>query len=233
MKRGFIRSCKDCIYERKGKPVLIVGIACSKRSKQDCAREDPINIFYLKLALKEAERNGAKTMLIDLRDLKINPCKGCYSTNPAQCRFNEKTFQCDCYYLKKDHMFVKDKLVPIESAYDMLSKKDFFKTYHDSHMFGERDDMWMVYKAMMEADGIIFSGSTNFYGRPALMQVMFSRFCALDGGVEKLWGDGKNLQNSVKYSKDPKAKYKQRMYGKWCAFINVSKEGDNVTPNLM
>ena len=65
------------------------------------------------------------------------------------------------------------------------------------------------------------------------MEAMISRFCALDGGVEKLWGDGKNLQNSIKYSKNPKNKYKQRLYGKFAAFINVSKEGDSVSPDLM
>jgi multimeric flavodoxin WrbA len=216
------------------KPVRIVGISSGKRSALECAKEDPVSLYYLKLALRTAAKEGARTELIELRDLKIGACKGCYSTNPAQCRFNEKTNQCDCYYLKRDHMLIGgDTLVPIEKAYDMLGKKEFFKIYHDKDTFGPRDDMWMVYKAMREADGIIFATSTNYYGRPPLLQSMFSRLCALDGGVEKLWGDGKDLKNSIAYSKKANARYKQRLYGKWCAFINCSKEGDSVTPNLM
>ena len=234
MKKGQIKSpCKKKLYSNKNKPILIVGISSGKRSKFECAREDPTSIYYLKLALNAAEMAGAKTMLIDLRDLKIGVCKECYSTCPAQCRFNEKLNQCDCYYFKKDHMFVGDKIVPIETAYDMLSKEEFFKIYNDKWSFGERDDMWIVYKALMEADGVIFASSTQYYSRPPLLQTMLSRLCALDGGVEKLWGDGKNLKNSIRYSKDPKVEYKLRLFGKLCAFINCSKEGDSVTPNLM
>ncbi|MCL6500547.1 MAG: NAD(P)H-dependent oxidoreductase [Candidatus Pacearchaeota archaeon] len=234
MKRGIYgKCCKEGIYINKG-PIKIVGISSGKRAEGDCAREDPVSLFYLKLCLREAERLGAQTELIDLRELKIGPCKECYSTCPAQCRFNETRFQCDCYPFKEDTFFITDEnIVTIEKAYDLLSKRDFFRIYHDKGRFAERDDMWKVYKALIEADGIIFATATNFYGRPALLQTMLSRFCALDGGVEELWGDGKNLQNSIRYSKNPKAKYKQRLYGKFCAFINVSKEGDNVTPNLM
>lgn len=235
MKRGIYKPCKKGKLDScEGKPIKIIGISSGKRRSYECAREDPVSLYYLKLALKAAEKKGAKVQLIDLRDLKIGPCKECYSTNPAHCRFNEQMNQCDCYAYKEDHMFINEKnVVPMEKAYDMLDKKEFFKIYHDEGRFAEKDDMWMVYKAMREADGIIFAASTQYYGRPTLLQAMFSRLCALDGGVEQLWGDGKNLGNSIKYSKNPKAMYKQRLYGKWCAFINVSKEGDNVSPNLM
>jgi len=234
MKRGTPKfPCIGKLCSRKGKPVKIVGISAGKRGKLDCAREDPVSLYYLKLALKHAEKSGAETQLIDLRDLKIGACKECYSTCPAQCRFDEKKFQCDCYQWKEDYLMINDDAVPIEKAYDILDKKKFFETYHDEGRFAEKDDMWIVYKAMMEADGIIFATATNFYGRPALLQTMLSRFTALDGGVEELWGDGKNLKNSVKYAKNSKAEYKQRLFGKWCAFINCSKEGDAVTPNLM
>ncbi len=226
MKRGAF------LYSLKGKP-KILGISSGKRSKYECAREDPVSLYYLKLALNEAKKAGADTKLIDLRDLKINPCKECYSTCPAQCRFNEATNQCDCYPYKRDSLFAKGKIIPLEDAYEALDKKEFFRLYHNPGTFAEQDDMWIVYKAMLEADGIIFATATNFYDRPALLQIMLSRLCALDGGVEKLWGDGKNLNNSIKYSKNPNAAYKQRLYNKWCAFINVSKEGDSVTPNLM
>ena len=222
------------LYSKEGKPIKIIGISSGKRSAFDCAREDPVSLYYLRVALAEAKKAGAHVELIDLRHLKIGACKECYSTCPAQCRFNEKTFQCDCYPHKEDVMYINNnKFLPIEKAYDALDKKKFFEIYNDHNSFAERDDMWVVYKKMMEADGVIFAGATNFYGRPALLQTMISRFCALDGGVEKLWGDGKNLKNSIKYAKDPKAVYKQRLYGRWCAFINVSKEGDAVTPNLM
>ena len=92
-------------------------------------------------------QSAALSMSMDLRDLKINPCKECYSTCPAQCRFNEKTFQCDCYYFKDDHIFInQNKVVPIQEAYDLLNKKDFFNAYFDEGRFGERDDMHVVYK---------------------------------------------------------------------------------------
>lgn len=235
MKRGLYKPCKQGKLDScEGKPIRILGISSGKRSKLECAREDPVSLYYLQLALKQAKKQGAQTELIDLRELKIGACKECYSTCPAQCRFNEATNQCDCYAFKADNIFINDKtVVPIESAYDKLSKKDFFKLYHDEGTFAERDDMWKVYKAMRQADGIIFAGSTNYYGRPALLQTMISRFCALDGGVEELWGDGKNLKNSIAYTKRKDAKYKQRLYGKWAAFINCSKEGDSVSPQLM
>lgn len=235
MKRGLYKPCKQGKLDScEGKPIRILGISGSKRSVFECAREDPVSLYYLKLALKKAEKEGAETQLIDLKELKIGACKECYSTCPAQCRFNEKTNQCDCYSFKENFMFIDDEtVVPLEKAYDILDKKEFFKLYYNEGRFAEKDDMWQVYKAMREADGIIFATFTNYYGRPALLQNMFSRICALDGGVEELWGDGKNLKNSIAYAKRKDAKYKQRLYGKWTAFINCSKEGDSVTPNLM
>lgn len=232
MKRGIYKKSKGKLDVCKGKP-LILGISSGKRGKYECAREDPVSLYYLKLALKTAKKAGAKTKLIDLRDLKIGPCKECYSTCPAQCRFNEQTNQCDCYAYKQDSIYIKGDIIPLEKAYDKTSKKQFFKLYHDEGTFVKQDDMHVVYKEMRMADGIIFATSTNYYGRPALLQTMISRLTALDGGVEELWGDGKNLRNSIKYAKNPKAIYKQRLYGKHCAFINCSKEGDSVTPNLM
>lgn len=234
MKRGVYLPCKGKLDSCKGKPIRILGISSGKRRSYECAREDPVSLHYLKLALKEAEKAGAETELLDLRDLKIGACKECYSTNPAQCRFNEKTNQCDCYRFKEDNIFLNDKaFVPIEEAYDKLSKKEFFEKYKGKGWLAEKDEMWKVYKAMREADGIIFATSTQYYGRPPLLQAMFSRLCALDGGVEELWGDGKNLRNSIAYTKRKGSLFKQRLYGKLCAFINCSKEGDNVTPNLM
>jgi multimeric flavodoxin WrbA len=232
MKRGIYKKSKGKLDVCKGKP-LIIGISSGKRGKYECAREDPVSLHYLKLALRHAKKAGAKTQLIDLRRLKIEPCKECYSTCPAQCRFNETSNQCDCYAYKRDMVFYKDDMLLLEKAYDKLSKEQFFKLYHNEGTFAKQDDMYVVYEAMRKADGIIFATSTQYYGRPSLLQNMISRMTALDGGVEELWGDGKNLRNSIKYARDKKAKYKQRLYNKWCAFINCSKEGDSVTPNLM
>lgn len=236
MKRGIVKECRtikgldSCI----GKPIKIIGISSGKRESWSCAREDPISLKLLKIALRYAENAGAKTELIDLRKLKIGACKECYSTCPAQCRFSEQLNQCDCYLFKEDIIVTNDeKIYNLEQAYDKFSKKEFFKLYNNENNFAPQDDMWKVYKAMREADGIIFSTFTSFYSRPSLLQNMFSRLTALDGGVEELFGDGKNLKNSVKYAKNPKNKYKQRLFGKWCAFINCSKEGDSVTPDLL
>ena len=230
MKKGVYKSEKG-LYKLKG-PIKILGISSSKRKSYECAREDPINLFYLKLLLKECEKYGAKTELLDLHDLKIGVCKECYSSNPAQCRYHEKKFQCDCYPYKEENLLINNDFIPMEKAYDLVPKKKFFEIYR-KNSFGIMDDMHVVYKALMNSDGVVFSTFTCYYGRPALLQTMFSRLCALDGGVEELWGDGKNLNNSVKYSKNPNFMFKQRLYGKYCAFINVSKEGDSVTPNLM
>ncbi|MDD2678311.1 MAG: hypothetical protein PHS81_00285 [Candidatus Nanoarchaeia archaeon] len=224
---------KKYLYSNKGKPIKIVGISSSKRSKNECAKQDPISLGLLKKALKYAEKKGAKTSLIDLRNLEINPCNECYSTNPAQCRFNEKNFQCDCYPFKEKHFYYKGKFLPIIKAYDEMTKDEFIETHNEKYLTGKKDDMWIIYKELMEADGIIIANSTQFYSRPTLLQSMISRLCAVDGGVQELWGDGKNLGNSIKHSLKEKTMYKQRLYGKWCAFINSSKEGDMVTPNLM
>lgn len=229
MKRGVYKNCKQESSTCKNH-IKIVGITSSMRDVNSCAKEDPLSLFYLKRALKAAEKAGAKTQLIDLRTLKINPCKGCYSTCPAQCRFSKKKMQCDCYPFKEDGIITSKGILPLGDAYDGLSKKEFLNGLKNKY---PQDDMHIVYKALMEADGIIFASDTNFYGRPALLQNMLTRFTALDGGVEELWGDGKNLKNSIKYAKNPKAVYTQRLFGKWCAFINCSKEGDSVTPNLM
>jgi len=221
------------LYAITGKP-KILGIACSKRAANSCARENAVSTAYLKMALNAAEKHGAETKLIELKDLKINSCNGCYSTCPAQCRFNEKTFQCDCFPYKEDTFFPFEKnKMSIKEAYKKLSEKVFFEIYDNMNRVTPRDDMWIIYQAMMKSDGIIFATDTNYYGRPALLQTMFSRLCAIDGGVEKIWGDGKNLANSIKYSNNPKNFYKQRLYGKWSAFINCSKEGDSVSPDLM
>ena len=215
--------------------IKILGISSGKRSKYDCARDDPVSLKYLRIALDEAKKQGASTKLIDLRELDINPCKECYSTNPAQCRFNEKKYQCDCYRFKEDVIYSdnQNKFLTLEQAYNEFSKEDFLKYLNNKEYHTKKDDMYIVYKEMLEADAIIFATSTAFYSRPALLQNMISRLCALDGGVVELWGDGKNLQNSIKYSKKPNATYKQRLYGKTCAFINCSKEGDSVSPDLM
>ncbi len=235
MKRGLLGKCKqgklDC---RVGKPIKILGISCANRSEFDCAKEGPISFQLLKIILDRAKKQGAETELIELRKLKIQPCKECYSTCPAQCRFNEKNNMCDCYPRINPTIFLDNgNQLSLEEAYEKLEKKEFISRIKDQRSFDYGDDMTQVYKAMREADGIIFSGFTNFYSRPALMQLMFSRLCALDGGVEELWGDGKNLNNSIKYSRDKTKKYKQRLYGKQVAFVNVSKEGDSVTPDLM
>jgi multimeric flavodoxin WrbA len=234
MKRGSLKSCKQGKVISNEGPIKILGISCANRSKNSCAKEDPISLSLLKTTLKEAEKKGAKTQLIDLRDLKIGICKECYSSCPAQCRFNEKNFMCDCYPRTEPTVFLNDGTsLSLEEAYTKLSKEEFLERIQNDHVFDQGDDMNIVYRAIMEADGIIFAGFTNYYGRPAAMQLMLSRLCALDGGVEKLWGDGKNLQNSIKYSKNKSNMYKQRLYGKFAAFINVSKEGDSVSPNLM
>lgn len=232
MKRGIYKNFKGKLDICRGKP-FILGISSSKRGKNECAAEDPVSLYYLKLSLKAAKKAGAKTKLIDLRNLKINPCKGCYSTCPAQCRFNEASNQCDCYPYKQDMLFYKNDFLTLEKAYDKLSKKQFFRLYHNESTFAEKDEMYIIYDLMRKADGIIFAENTNYYGRSPLLQNMFSRLTALDGGVEELWGDGKNLKNSIKYAKNKKVAYKQRLFGKHCAFINCSKEGDSATPNLM
>jgi len=218
----------------KENPIKILGISTAYRGKYECAKEDPISLELLRISLKEAKKYGAKIKLINLRELKIHPCKECYSTCPAQCRFNEELNMCDCYPRKSPRIFLEDgKNFSLEDAYNKLDKNTFLKKIQDKHFYDEGDDMWIVYQAMREADGIIFSSFTSFYSRPALMQIMLSRLCALDGGVEELWGDGKNLNNSIRYAKDSSKLYKQRLYGKYTAFINVSKEGDSVSPDLM
>ncbi|MDD4251283.1 MAG: NAD(P)H-dependent oxidoreductase [Candidatus ainarchaeum sp.] len=224
---------KEYLYNHLKKPIKIVGISSSKRRDNECAREDPISTELLKLCLNEAKKQGAKIEIIELSDLKIGACKECYSTCPAQCRFSETNYTCDCFTRTSDVLFnKKGEDFTIEKAYDVMTKKEFFDAYNSKWDFSPRDDMRIVYKKLLEADGIIFATYSSFYSRPALLQNMLSRLCALDGGVEELWGDGKNLQASYNYTKE-KGVYKQRLYGKHFGIINVSKEGDSVSPNLL
>jgi len=235
MKRGSLETKELRRLESKErKPIKIIGISSAYRSEHSCAREDPISLQLLKIALNEAKKHGAKTELIDLRELKIGPCKECYSTCPAQCRFHEGLNKCDCYPWSEPRLFLDNGTpLTLEQAYNNLGKKEFLKRMTNNNFYDEGDDMHIIYKAMREADGIIFAGFTSYYSRPALMQAMISRLCALDGGVKELWGDGKNLANSIKYAKNLDNRYKQRLYGRFAAFINVSKEGDSVSPDLM
>jgi multimeric flavodoxin WrbA len=234
MKRGVLNPCKQGKLDYLKGPIKILGISCSNRAENDCARENPISLELLKITLKEAKKNGAQIELINLKDLTIGPCKECYSSCPAQCRFHEKLNMCDCYPRKNPTIILDNgDQFSLQDAYERLNKEDFLKNIKDKHHFDSGDDMHIVYNAMREADGIIFAGFSCYYSRPPLMQAMFSRLAALDGGVEKLWGDGKNLKNSINYSKNPKNQYNQRLYGKQVAFINSSKEGDSVSPDLM
>ncbi len=117
MKRGF--------DSNKGKPVIL-GISSSKRDKNGCAREDSVSLYYLKLALKEAEKAGAITILLDLRNLKIGACKECYSSCPAQCRFNEEKNQCDCYPFKHDSIYVNGNMIPMDIYLCQIQRKTLF-----------------------------------------------------------------------------------------------------------
>ena len=165
MKHGSLKNCKQNKSEcRTGKPIKIVGISSSKRASNECAREDPISLELLKISLKEAQKEGAETQLIDLRDLKIGACKECYSTCPAQCRFNEKENTCDCYTWKAPRVFLNNgKNVSIEEAYDLLGKNEFLEKIQNHYVFSDKDEMHVVYKALREADGVIFSTFTNYY----------------------------------------------------------------------
>ncbi len=54
------------------KEIVIVGVNGSPR-------KDGYTVKYLKKALKGAEKEGGKTILIHLIEKNIKPCLGCYS----------------------------------------------------------------------------------------------------------------------------------------------------------
>jgi len=62
------------------KKVFVLGINGSPFNDGKCS-------FYLKKFLKNSERYGAETEILNLRDKKILPCLGCYSKNPKNCTY--------------------------------------------------------------------------------------------------------------------------------------------------
>jgi len=62
------------------KKILVIGINGSPRRKGTTSLL--INKF-----LKEVEKNGGETELINLIDKRIRPCLGCYSENPDICHY--------------------------------------------------------------------------------------------------------------------------------------------------
>src|SRR3989338_4335791 len=64
----------------------------SMRTTNDSAAENSKTEWLLQQALNKAKSLGASTELIKLKDYKIMPCKGCYSTTNTQCHF-----LCSCY----------------------------------------------------------------------------------------------------------------------------------------
>lgn len=79
------------IGEKAGK-IKAIGISGSARDKFDTAAEDSNSEFLLKECLKELDKLGAQTEIIQLRKYDIKPCKACYSTTNTQCHF-----YCSCY----------------------------------------------------------------------------------------------------------------------------------------
>lgn len=76
---------------KKGK-MRVLGISGSARDEFDMAQEASNSEELLKRCLKECDALGAQTELVQLRDLKIEHCKACYSTANTQCHF-----YCSCY----------------------------------------------------------------------------------------------------------------------------------------
>jgi multimeric flavodoxin WrbA len=60
--------------------IFVVGINGSPRKNGTTAK-------LVKRVLKSCERNKAKTFYVHLVDKKINPCLGCYSNNPRNCKY--------------------------------------------------------------------------------------------------------------------------------------------------
>jgi len=81
-------------YKQKffSKRLKIIGISGSMRTTNDSAAEESKTEWLLQQALNKAKALGATVELIKLKDYKIMPCKGCYSTTNTQCHF-----LCSCY----------------------------------------------------------------------------------------------------------------------------------------
>jgi multimeric flavodoxin WrbA len=60
--------------------ILIIGINGSPRKNGMTAK-------LVRKILRSCEKNGAKTIHIDLIDKKISPCLGCYSYNKKSCKY--------------------------------------------------------------------------------------------------------------------------------------------------
>ncbi|MFA5188636.1 MAG: flavodoxin family protein [Patescibacteria group bacterium] len=62
------------------KKILVLGINGSPHNAGTTGR-------LLKNFLAKFKKSGAETKLINLKDYKINACKGCYSTDPKTCKY--------------------------------------------------------------------------------------------------------------------------------------------------
>lgn len=79
---------------KKSKSILVLGINGSPRKNSNTAK-------LLARALSGAKKEGAKTITTHLIDKNIEPCLGCYSTNPKFCGYpcNQKDDMQEIYKL--------------------------------------------------------------------------------------------------------------------------------------
>lgn len=102
------RALKEAEEYKKGffsKSLNIIGISGSRRREDDCPHDDSTSEWLLNVALKKAEKLGAKTEMIRLREFDIQPCKECYSTTNTQCHF-----YCSCFPKGKNGDDMTNKL---------------------------------------------------------------------------------------------------------------------------
>lgn len=89
-----VRKLKEAFEARSNpdRPIHILGIVGSSRTRDNCAHETSNSAVVLERAMRGVEDQGCTTHVMNLGEMNVDPCNGCYSSAGSLCRF-----PCDCY----------------------------------------------------------------------------------------------------------------------------------------
>lgn len=90
-----VEAIAEMLDKRKSKkrPIHVVGIAGSNRSKKNCAHETSNSWLMIRKAMEYlSHQDNVTTHAFNLAEMNIEHCNGCYSSTSSLCRL-----PCDCW----------------------------------------------------------------------------------------------------------------------------------------